>query len=235
VAWNIGSSWQIGTDQKVKLEGLTNSEAVIIGGEGVDQIILGDTDDALFLHDSFSRFNAGISLEVDSLGQSGTARVSGVEAIYGGGGNDIIDLTSPDYSQAGQRIAIFGGDGNDVIWGADGDDSIEGGLGDDVIFSGAGTDYVTGGSGCDTFEFTKTSTDVTLLDFDPSEGDRLMFFNSVGVEFDISSLQVTGGGIRIGYLDSQISGYSYLDIHVLDAALLSSLDLAALSAATEIL
>jgi hypothetical protein len=88
-----------------------------------------------------------------------------VETINGLGGNDIIDLTSPDYSLAGQIITINGGSGNDVIWGSDTTETLIGGDGNDILFGGSGNDTLTGGSGADTFEFTRTAGSDTITDF----------------------------------------------------------------------
>ncbi|SMO67192.1 hypothetical protein SAMN06265173_10942 [Thalassovita litoralis] len=118
------------------------------------------------------------------------------------GGDDIIDLTSPDYSLAGIAMSIDGGDGNDVIWGSDANENIVGGNGDDTIFGGIGTDMLTGGAGADVFEFTRTSTNTSVTDFDISEGDTLRFYNAGGAEFDASSVVLTTTGIQISYTDT---------------------------------
>jgi len=103
-------------------------------------------DDVLFLHDEFNNRHA------DSSG----GRIQGIELIEAGAGNDVIDLTSPDY-QVGD-ITIYGGLGNDVLWssagddvlyGESGNDSLFGGGGDDTLDGGAGDDYISGSSGND--------------------------------------------------------------------------------------
>lgn len=64
------------------------------------------------------------------------------DVMFGGAGNDTI------YGGAGNDV-IDGGLGDDVIYGGDGDDIIDGGLGDDVIYGGDGNDLIFGGEGND--------------------------------------------------------------------------------------
>ena len=103
-----------------------------------------DRGDAFFLHDFFSDFNGGLNngFVIDDQGMSGTTRMSGVERILGGDGDDVIDLTSPDY--AANNIQLFGDQGNDILWGSDGNDLIDGGSGLDSMAGGLGEDiFVT--------------------------------------------------------------------------------------------
>ena len=67
--------------------------------------------------------------------------LGGIDRLYGGAGND----------------AIFGGDSADTIYGGDGDDRIEGGPGADLIYSGSGDDRYVYTSYLDS---TPTSMDV---------------------------------------------------------------------------
>jgi ELWxxDGT repeat protein len=67
-------------------------------------------------------------------------RVAIASRIFGGGGNDVIYG-----SQAADRIA--GGDGDDWINGAAGKDIIYGEAGDDRLFGGDDRDYLNAGSG----------------------------------------------------------------------------------------
>ena len=52
------------------------------------------------------------------------------------GDDDVIDLTSPDYSLSGQSITVDG-EGNDMLWGSDANETLKGGA-NDVLFGGAG-------------------------------------------------------------------------------------------------
>ena len=61
-----------------------------------------------------------------------------VERIIGGDGNDIIDMTSPDFVVS--NMEIQGNDSADVLWGNDGNDILDGGLGSDILAGGRGSD-----------------------------------------------------------------------------------------------
>ena len=89
----------------------------------------------------------------------------------------------------------------DIIWGSDADETIKGGDGDDELFGGAGTNVLTGGLGADEFQFTMTSTNDSVTDFNAAEGDTLKFFNTGGATFDKISVTANseGDGISIEY------------------------------------
>lgn len=201
VAFNASSETQVGTQVRINLEGLVRIETVTDGGEGADIVQLSDKGDAFFLHDAFSGFHHSIALTKDYEGNESTARFANIEEIRGMGGDDIVDLTSPDYSLSGVVMSIDGGDGNDVIWGSDANESISGGNGNDTLFGGTGSDTLTGGAGEDVFEFTRTSTNTSVTDFDPSENDALRFYNAGGAVFDASSVSLTDRGIVVSYTD----------------------------------
>jgi serralysin len=200
-ALNMHSTAQAGTSARIDLEGFVRIEAVIDGGAGSDIVQLSSEGDAFFLHDAYSGFHSSVELTEDSFGNESTARFVDIEEIRGMGGDDLIDLTSPDYSLANIALTVDGGLGNDVIWGSDADETVSGGAGDDTIFGGTGNNVLTGGLGADVFEFTHTSADTSVTDFDAAEGDILRFYNGNSTFFDASSLVLTDTGISIMYWD----------------------------------
>ena len=139
-----------------------------------------------------------------------------METINGLGGDDIIDLTSPDYSLAGQVITINGGTGNDVIWGSDATETIIGGDGNDILFGGSGSDTLTGGSGADTFEFTVTAGSDTITDYSKSDGDVLKIYRRDQYEGDkeatISAGVVTFGSVTIDLGDTSLNSLDVLNV-----------------------
>ena len=172
---------------------------MLVGGADIDTVGLWDTSDAFFLHDSFSGFHSFLTLSTDYEGRAGAARIENIDYIFAGGGDDIVDLTSPDYSLAGQYVTVDGGEGHDTLWGSDADEALYGDAGDDVLFGGAGTNTLTGGLGADEFQFTRTSTADTITDFNITEGDTLVFFNTGGADFDTSTMVLTGESLQINY------------------------------------
>jgi Ca2+-binding RTX toxin-like protein len=202
VAFNISSDTQVGTQVRASLNGLVRIEAVSDGGAGADVIQLSEEGDAFFLHDAYSGIHASVALVQDYIGNESAARFSDIEEIWGMGGDDIIDLTSPNYSLYGLYLYVDGGEGNDQIWGSDGDEYINGGDGDDTIFGGTGLDFLDGGFGADVFEFTRTSTDATVLNLDVYEGDMLRFYDTGGAVFDPSSVALIAGGMQISFTDT---------------------------------
>lgn len=189
-AHNVGGFGGLGTGVFLPLVGMKVNTAVLNGGEGQDSIVFGDEADALFLHDEFTGFH-------HTLDATRVARLSSIERIVTGGGNDLVDLTSQIFSLAGARIEIDAGSGDDIVWGSDADELIRGGSGSDTLFGGTGQDTLEGGAGPDVFEFTATSSDCTILDFSPEEGDVLRFYDQGGVQFEPSSLNLFEGNFSI--------------------------------------
>jgi hypothetical protein len=197
-ALNISSSLQSGTEELINLNGKTRFEDVMDGGADIDTVELTNASDAFFLHDSFSGFHSYVTLTNDYEGRAGTARIENIENINAGDGDDILDLTSPDYSLAGQNITVNGGEGSDTLWGSDADETLNGDEGDDILFGGAGVNTLTGGLGADEFQFTKTSTDDTVADYDLSSGDQLKFFYEAGSQEADWSFSILNGDLRWG-------------------------------------
>ena len=108
-AYNTTSSLQTGTEESINLDGKTRFGDVMDGGADVDTVELTDSSDAFFLHDSFGGFHSSLTLVEDYDSRLGAARIANIENITSGAGDDIVDLTSPDYSLAGQSITVDGG------------------------------------------------------------------------------------------------------------------------------
>lgn len=233
-AFNISSNTQVGTQAVISLEGLRRVEAVTDGGADADIVQLSDEGDAFFLHDAYSGFHNSLTLIDDCRGDDSVARFANVEEIRGLGGDDIIDLTSPDYSLNSVALIIDGGEGDDIIWGSDADERISGGNGNDTIFGGIGADILTGGLGVDVFEFTRTSIGTSVTDFNMEEGDILRFYNTGGAEFDASSVALAVNGITILYTDTVSLTQEYISIALATSTADFSLALIGIQSAVEI-
>ena len=217
-AHNVSSSWQVGTNEKINLSGKIKLETVIDGGGDVDTVNLSEQGDAYFLHDSFSNFNQSVTLTTDRYtGSNNAQRILNIENINGLGGDDIIDLTSPDYSLAGQVITIDGGEGNDIIWGSNSIETILGGAGNDILFGGVGADTLTGGLGADTFELTVTSNSLSITDYSQSEGDIIKIYRradgeEASAEATISAGILTFSGASINLGSSSLNSISDINL-----------------------
>lgn len=204
VAFNASSPEQIGTGQILSIAGMTRNASIMDGGSGYDVLHLTDHADALFLSDVYSPQSAF------SVGAySGNNRLVSIEEIRAGGGNDLIDLTTSDIIHGDIDFRIFGEEGNDIIWGNRGNDFLDGGPGDDTLFGGAGRDTLVGGLGADKFIFTGTSSENMIRDFNPLEGDEILFFSSNNFLFDRSTIKFSQEKISVQYLDEFGSSFVF--------------------------
>ena len=152
--WGHDDGGDDGTGEYVNLGGYKQSNDVFEGGAGTDTLQMTSGNDALFLHDDVSDGDSDV-------------RISGVEVIEAGDGNDIIDLTSDTYSYG--DVTLDGGDGNDTLWSNAGDDVLLGGAGNDHLYGSAGDDTLTGGTGWDEFQIGKADGHDIVTDFTPGE------------------------------------------------------------------
>ncbi|MDV3258438.1 MAG: hypothetical protein LOX97_11825 [Sphingomonas sp.] len=72
-------------------------------------------------------------------------------------------------------MRIKGTNKADSLAGSTASDAVQGGRGSDRLDGGAGNDVLTGGAGADTFILRASGGDDIVTDFDPAEGDRVMF------------------------------------------------------------
>lgn len=118
----------------------------------------------------------------DSLSVNGT---DGVDNLVGTAGVDYL----------------FGLGGNDTLSGLAGNDVLSGGDGNDILIGGLGNDVLAGGVGADIFRWLSTDTSGAdkVLDFNPTEGDKL----------DLTQLLI-GESYNAGSLDDFLS-FSVVD------------------------
>ena len=175
---NVGSeNGTIGTDERIDIFGYAKIEDTIVGSQNANvHLRLQDWDEfitekgiVLALDDRFSNQHS----EVDA---SEAGRLVNLSSISTSNANDIIDLTSTNFSAGSKDLRIESYAGNDVIWGSDANETIIGGDGNDTIFGGAGSNTLTGGAGADLFEFTASSVNDTISDYSFEQGDTLRFY-----------------------------------------------------------
>ncbi len=92
--------------------------------------------------------NVSVNLELGSatdVGGGASFRVSGIENVTGGSGNDAL-------TGDGLANVLNGGAGNDTLDGRAGNDTLDGGLGNDTLLGGAGNDTLRDSVGIDSFD-----------------------------------------------------------------------------------
>ncbi|WP_421934364.1 calcium-binding protein [Phenylobacterium sp.] len=186
----------------------------LVGMGGWDDIWGGGGDDDIYggAGDDYLRGEGGDDLIEGGDGHDDLHGNTGSDLIYGGWGDDwVVGGKDHDelYGEAGWDI-VLGSLGDDYVSGGDGDDWVRGGQGDDEVVGGAGWDWlsgdrgadtVTGGSGADIFHtFGEAGVD-RVLDFNLSEGDRVML--DFGTTYSVAQvgpdtvISMGGGGQMI--------------------------------------
>ncbi len=163
LAGGSGPDTIIGTLGPDTIEG-GNGVSYLRGAEGNDSLV-GGTD-----HDDIN----------GNMGNDTAHGYDGDDWVVGGKDNDLL------FGDAGWDIVygnmgndtVLGGDGNDWLRGGQGDDSLMGGDGDDWIWGDRGNDTLSGGPGADMFHsFAGAGLD-WVVDFNPTEGDRIILDGS---------------------------------------------------------
>lgn len=169
-----------------------NSLPNLIEGTPQDETLLGNQENDLI------RANEGNDLLAGSVND---------DILYGEEGDDILrgDLNTVQAGgEAGGDDLLYGGLGNDQLYGQGGDDLLNGGDGDDALYGDAGNDLLVGGlgfdtlmggAGRDTFAIASSSGDDTITDFRIGE-DFIMMTGNLSFE-DLTFTQ-TGGSTVIG-------------------------------------
>lgn len=172
------------------------------GGDGDDLLNGGPGDDVLNggLGADTADYSGAGGVQVD-LGLTGVQntigagfdRLTGVEHLFGGGGNDSLagDGLGNRLSGAAGFDTLSGAAGNDTLDGGAGYDTILGGLDDDWVLAGFGADAMSGGSGVDTLDY-RAGPGETFLDLGDTGAQNT---RSAGADSVIGFENVlTGGG-----------------------------------------
>lgn len=141
----------------------------MIGSTGGDTLVgLGGND----LIDG----NAGDDDVNGNLGNDAVAGGAGADWVRGGQGNDTITGGIGDDPHVNGNIGndlVSGGEGDDTVYGGQGFDTAMGDEGDDLLTGDRGLDVLVGGPGADRFYLQANSESDRILDFNPTEGDRI--------------------------------------------------------------
>jgi serralysin len=147
------------------IDGGTGGRNQLLGGDGSD-LITGAAD-----------FDAVNGNKGDDTVDGGTG---GADWLLGGQGNDLITAHAGNGVLNGNLglDTVTGGTGDDVVRGGQGTDLLSGGGGSDQLYGDLGGDTLSGGAGADTFHFALGGGADRILDFNPSEGDRIQLDGS---------------------------------------------------------
>jgi VCBS repeat-containing protein len=140
-----------------------------------------------------------------------------------------LDIFNVAGDSRGGDDTLYGGNGNDIIFGQGGNDTIDGGDGNDIIYGGLGDDTLTGGDGQDTFVWLagETGTD-TITDFSATDdkldiSDLLTNWNGDADTLDTYlSISVDGAGNTTITIDADGDSATPNQSIVLDGADLSA-------------
>ena len=130
--------------------------------------------------------------------------------LHGGNGNDTISggfaANSDERLEYGDDT-LYGGAGDDVLYGLEDNDTLYGGTGDDallggghndVLYGGAGDDNLIGGHGADVFVLNLDDAGVDLIhDFDPDEGDKIRLEGFTGAPPETMESFLTAANLRV--------------------------------------
>jgi hypothetical protein len=181
----------------------------VSGGEGRSYLRGDAGDDRLTGGSDFDDINGNMGADTASGGLGDDWVVGGKDGdlLFGDDGGDIV------LGNLGADTCD-GGAGADIVRGGQQDDVVMGGAGDDFVAGDRGDDTVSGGSGADIFHtFGEAGLD-RVLDFRPSEGDRVML--APGTTFSLAQagadtvISMGGGGqmVLVGVAMSSLTGDS---------------------------
>ena len=181
-------------DAEVDVRNLIANEGPHGGDEeGRWQAFLGDTlvDEGSFLTTSGHRLTVSIDPEGDSVFD----RLILSADTYSAGQNGIVRdasdyyITEVRYNEApGEGDSLYGGSGDDALFGLGGDDRLFGGQGDDALHGGDGDDSLTGDTGNDALHGGK-GNDSFLFDSQVTFGEDEVFGGAGGDWTDVIQLQ----------------------------------------------
>ncbi len=152
----------LGTDPSENDQFPDNDLDTVFGGAGDDIITTGDDDDSIDGGAGNDFIDAGIDDDsvtggtgndtiIGSQGEDIIAGNEGDDVIYGGLSTEVLNLPDAiDSAPDDNRDTIYGGTGNDTIFGRDDADTIFGGVGNDVLDGGIDDDLINGEDGDDT-------------------------------------------------------------------------------------
>ena len=192
---------------------------LILGSAGADYINGGDGYDTVDYSDSprqgglqYDGVQIAVgypALIIPGIGghAEGDILVS-VESVIGSAHDDRIAVDDVWFGVFGFAHKVYGGEGDDELWGYQ-RDYLNGGLGNDILATQVGG-TAFGGPGADTFWFLGSVDGATIEDFDSAEGDVISLRSFAGVagfqHVTRSDVQAMLDGSRGNVLDLALLG-----------------------------
>lgn len=120
----------------------------LLYGQGGKDILVGDGTDVAGPNDTLSQLKSAVGL---SNTASNLQTATAVHDAVVSGNQPVLDTlaSQAEGSTSDGSDWLFGGEGDDVLFGMGGNDKLTGGAGNDVLFGGAGNDAISGGGGND--------------------------------------------------------------------------------------
>ena len=153
---------------------------------------VGDTELTDMRYALLKSLNHSVNYQTHTEGSSGDDVIQG-KSVFGGAGDDIL------YGSETHAL-LHGGEGNDVLYGAEGA-RLYGAEGDDILYAHGGGSILSGGIGDDIFVFDNIGS-YTVSDFNEAqnESDRMLFASDL---FDGGNLadftSQSGSDVSISY------------------------------------
>ncbi|MBO7329899.1 MAG: hypothetical protein J6W00_14145 [Lentisphaeria bacterium] len=132
-----------GTSEMINLADKNNLADIFEGSADANILLMTDdtNGDALFVDDIYTALPGTVTEQ--------QARITQIDEIRAGAGDDIVDMTSQRFEYVGDGVKIYGGLGDDTIWANNGNNTLFGDAGDDRLVGGSDADVLVGGSGND--------------------------------------------------------------------------------------
>jgi Ca2+-binding RTX toxin-like protein len=172
-----GADLLLGLTDNDRLAGSGGGD-VLRGGLGDDVLNGGAGQDTASFRGAVAPVDASLRHGTSS-GAHGVDRLSGIENLEGGDGDDRLSGDARGNGLAGRH-------GDDRLLGLLGHDRLYGQRGDDVLEGGAGRDTLAGGRGADVFDYDARRQ--SPWNADAGEADRITDFTHRVDEIDLSTL-----------------------------------------------
>jgi Ca2+-binding RTX toxin-like protein len=160
-------------------------------GSGVTYVVFGKQSDQSVELSMVQNGIGGFSINGAQKNDNSGWSVSGAGDLNGDSFADIlvgVPFASPNGKSSGSSYAIFGGNitksvtqvgttDDETLTGTHDNDIIFSGLGNDTIIGSPGIDRIAGGGGADIFVLSREDGLSTVIDFSPTEGDKVDITN----------------------------------------------------------